>query len=105
MDVSDKAGTLRAQEHGHQPIACYALKGNFIDRETQQNGIGWREGVGYTLDATDRHGVCYGISRSMLKGGMNAGGMPVEENIQPTITANGCGAVCYDAPGDREESR
>ena len=38
---------------------------------------------------------CYGISRSMLKGGTNAGGMPCEENIQPTITANGCGAICY----------
>ena len=61
MDVSDKAGTLRAQEHGHQPIVCYALKGNFIDRETQQNGIGWREGVEFTLDATDRHGVCYAV--------------------------------------------
>lgn len=23
MDVSDKAGTLRAQEHGHQPIICF----------------------------------------------------------------------------------
>ena len=40
--------------------------------------------------------VCYGISRSALKGGMNAGGMPVQENIQPSITANGTGAVCYE---------
>ena len=23
MDVSDKAGTLRAQEHGHQPVVCF----------------------------------------------------------------------------------
>ena len=41
--------------------------------------------------------VCYGISRSCLKGGMNAGGMPVEKNMQPTITSNGTGAVCYSA--------
>ena len=41
--------------------------------------------------------VCYGISRSCLKGGMNAGGMPVCENTQPAITANGAGAVCYGA--------
>ena len=27
MDVSDKAMTLRAQEHGHQPIACYRSGG------------------------------------------------------------------------------
>ena len=42
------------------------------------------------------HGVCYGLSRSFLKGGMNAGGMPVEEQIQPSITAQGTGAVCYE---------
>lgn len=28
MGVSDKAGCLRAQEHGHQPIVCYAPEGN-----------------------------------------------------------------------------
>lgn len=26
MDVSDKAMTLRAQEHGHQPVVCYGLE-------------------------------------------------------------------------------
>ena len=39
---------------------CYAIQGNFIDRETKQSGAGWRDGDSmYTLDATDRHGVCY----------------------------------------------
>lgn len=38
---------------------CYALKGNYIDRDTKQNGVGWREGEMYVLDATDRHGVVY----------------------------------------------
>lgn len=42
------------------------------------------------------HALCYGISRAMLKGGMNAGGMPCEKNKQPTITANGAGAVCMN---------
>jgi hypothetical protein len=37
------------------------MKGNFIDRDTKQNGCGWRDGEMYTLDATDRHGVAYGI--------------------------------------------
>ena len=42
------------------PDVCYAIKDNFIDRETKQNGAGWRDGDSmYTLDATDRHGVCY----------------------------------------------
>ena len=35
------------------------MKGNYIDRETRQNGCGWRYGEMYTLDATDRHGVVY----------------------------------------------
>ncbi|MBR2603245.1 MAG: DNA cytosine methyltransferase [Clostridia bacterium] len=28
MDVSDKAMTLRAQEHGHQPVVIYDARGN-----------------------------------------------------------------------------
>ena len=44
--------------------------------------------------------ICIGISRSLLKGGSNAGGIPVGENVQPTITANGCGAVCYESTQD-----
>ena len=50
----------------------------------------------FTLSAAHEHGVCYGISRSMLKGGQNGGGIPIGENFQPSITANGCGAVCYE---------
>ena len=49
--------------------------------------------------------VCYGISRSMLKGGTNAGGMPVEKNIQPSMTANGCRAVCYESIRSRKSSK
>lgn len=35
----------------------WCIKGNFVDRETRQNGVGWRDDVSYTLDATDRHAV------------------------------------------------
>ena len=35
----------------------WCIKGNAIDRNTQQNGGFVREDVSYTLDATDRHGV------------------------------------------------
>ena len=41
------------------PNVCYAIKGNYIDRDTKQNGKGWSDDGMYTLDATDRHGVCY----------------------------------------------
>lgn len=26
MDVAEKAATLRAQEHGHQPIVCFSIE-------------------------------------------------------------------------------
>lgn len=45
---------------------------------------------------------CYGISRSAMKGGMNAGGMPVMNDCQPTIQANGPGAVSYLCLNDME---
>lgn len=104
----DKVGTLRAQEHGHQPLVLpmeelapllfenhgidsrytgphdvaptmsarygtggnnvplvsqevetYCIMGNAIDREPHNggNGIGYQEGVAYTLTATDHHAV------------------------------------------------
>lgn len=59
----EKTHTLQAKANGGislncTPSVCYAIKGNYIDRDTKQNGGGWREGEIYTLDATDRHGVC-----------------------------------------------
>ena len=58
--TKDRIGTLRAQEHGHQPIV-YCLQGNVIDRaETAGcNGKGWREDQSYTLNTVDRPAVAY----------------------------------------------
>ena len=74
MNVSDKPSTLRAQMNHHEPIVCYpviSLKGNFIDRDTRQNGIGWNDGnVSYTLDATDRHAVCFQLCSRYTGGTM-----------------------------------
>lgn len=39
------------------PIYC--LQGNTIDRDAKQNGSGISENVAYTLNAVDRHWVCY----------------------------------------------
>ena len=35
MDVSDKAGTLRAQEHGHQPIVCWPIENHAQDNRCE----------------------------------------------------------------------
>lgn len=53
------------------------------------------ENICPTEKASGVHGICYGISRSLLKGGMNGGGIPLGVNIQPAMTANGTAAVCY----------
>ena len=93
----DVTGTLRAQEHGHQPLVyenhgidarytgphkvaptmsarygtggnnvplveqepVFCITGNAIDRKPLNggNGIGYQEGIAYTLTATDHHAV------------------------------------------------
>ena len=42
-----------------QVIHEYCIKGNIIDREPKNggNGFGYHEGVAYTLNTMDRHGV------------------------------------------------
>lgn len=57
----DRAPTLTASagmSGNNQPVIC--IKGNAIDRDTAQNGKWYQEDRSYTLDATDRHGVCAG---------------------------------------------
>ena len=89
----DVSPTLNTQD---RHAVVYALEGN--GARPSHMGKGWSEdGTMYTLNTIEQHSVCYGISRSCLKGGIGSnGGMPVEENIQPSMTANGCGAVCYE---------
>ena len=63
-------------------------------------GIGCLRAEGENRQSRPGHLLCYGISRSCLKGGAGSnGGMPVEENLQPGMVAQGTGAVCYDARG------
>ena len=46
---------------GKDTGSVICLKGNAIDRDTAQNGKWYQEDKSYTLDATDRHGVCAGF--------------------------------------------
>lgn len=61
LDVSaDVTATLRAEEHGHQPVVCYSLQGGGATfQNSQGNGIG--KDVCFTLNAIDRHGVVYPV--------------------------------------------
>lgn len=55
---TEKSATLSTLQD--QTLFC--LQGNVIDRDAQQNGSGIAESeTMFTLNATDRHGVCFGI--------------------------------------------
>lgn len=58
-------------------------------------GDGYKESeVMYTLNATEQHGVAYGIDRAAFNQGQNAKfGFAVEEEVEPTMAAKGPGGV------------
>lgn len=107
--------TLCSDHHGTPHAVCYSVGSMNSEGMLSDNpsaGIHETE-VARTIDANGSNPACYqggnlvviGLSRSALNGGMNAGGMPIGENIQPAITANGCGAICAEmknesAPND-----
>lgn len=81
-------------------MLCYALKGNAIDRNTAQNGKPWSDGASYTLDATDRHGVCYAPNG-------NHCGNYEEDDVSATLqtryhygSGGDAAAVVYDCRGN-----
>lgn len=54
----DPQFTLQA---AHEHAVCYAIEGNTIDRNSHQNGCGYREEISPTLNTQDRHAICYGV--------------------------------------------
>lgn len=79
-------------------MAVVAVQGSMIGRSDKNGpqGSGINEDVSFTLDATDRHAVAYGIDRATYNMGRNAKfGLGIEEELEPTIVAKGPGAVAY----------
>ena len=76
-------------------IAVVAIEGN--GSRPSHHGDGYREtDAMYTLNATEQHGVAYGIDRAAFNQGQNARfGFAVEEEIEPTMVAKGPGAVAH----------
>ena len=62
--------------------------------ENGPQGNGINEDVSFTLNATDKHAVAYGIDRAAFNQGQNAKySFAVEQEVQPTMVAKGPGAV------------
>lgn len=68
-------------------------------------GSGVNEEVAFTLNATDRHAVAYGIDRAGFNQGENAlyDFSNIEEQ-EPTLIARGPNAVCHENKGFRMEA-
>lgn len=98
-----EAGTSRTLDgNGGNPgcnqggIAVVAIQGSMIGRKDENGpqGSGVNEDVSFTLDATDRHAVAYGLDRAAYNQGKNAKyEFAVEEERAPTLVAKGPGAV------------
>lgn len=58
MDVSDKAGTLRAQEHMHQPIICFKERAG---KPGGGKGILIGEDRTFTLSTIQQDTICYSV--------------------------------------------
>ena len=76
-------------------MAVVAIEGN--GTRPSHKGDGYAEGdVSFTLNATEQHGVAYGIDRAAYNMGQNAKfGITVETEVEPTIVAKGPGAVSH----------
>ena len=74
-------------------MAVVALEGNGARPSHKGSGYS-EEGVSFTLNATEQHGVAYGIDRAAFNQGQNAKfGFAVEQEVEPTIVSKGPGAV------------
>ena len=82
----------------------YSLQGNTIDRNARQNGSGICEGVSHTINAVDRHGVCYSLQGNMIgradKNGPQGDG--INENVCFTVNTIDRHAVAYAINGKAE---
>ena len=77
-------------------VAVVALQGSMIGRKDENGpqGSGVKENVSFSLTASDKHCVAYGIDRAAFNQGQNAlYNFAVEEEIEPTMAAKGPGAV------------
>jgi Site-specific DNA methylase len=97
---ADTARTLdtgtQSPNRGQGGIAVVSIQGSMIGRKDKNGpqGSGIKEDVSFSLTASDKHCVAYGIDRAAFNQGQNAlYNIAVEEELEPTIVAKGPGAV------------
>ena len=97
---ADTARTLdtgtQSPNRGQGGIAVVSIQGSMIGRKDENGpqGSGVKEDVSFSLTASDKHCVAYGIDRAAFNQGQNAlYNFSVEEEIEPTMVAKEPGAV------------
>lgn len=93
---SDKASTLKERDYKDSTdLVAIPIEGN--GQRPSHKGDGWSESdKSYTLNATEQHGVAYGIDRAAFNQGQNAQfGISVEEEKSQTLVAKGPNAVAH----------
>ena len=82
-----------------RPSSIIALEGNGARPSHQGDGFSSND-VSYTLNSTEKHGVCYGLDRASFNQGKNAQfGISINEEIAPTVCAKGPGGGNDDKVG------
>ena len=95
-NLGGKSGCLATEPGMKQQT--YVLQGSMIGRKDENGplGSGVNEDVSFTLDATDRHAVAYGIDRATYNMGQNAQFAPcIDMEVEPPMLAKGPGAVAH----------
>lgn len=86
-------------------IAVVAIEGN--GSRPSHKGDGYKQtDAMYTLNATEQHGVAYGIDRAAFNQGQNAKfGFQIEEEVEPTMVSRGPNAVdCMEKGAETGEN-
>ena len=100
------SGTLRAQEHGHQPCICYgisAFESNAMKLGNPHSGI-YEAETARTLDNNGGSPACNQGGMAIVQGfrhwnGAKSGGLGVRTEQAPTLGCDGNAAV-FDARGN-----
>ena len=102
VSVSENAYCVPANPMSDRGQAvCYAIEGHMVDRNTKQNGRGWRQNSSPALNTQDRHAVCYGMSSNSsnsMKSKNPYSGI-YEADTSRTLDLNGGNPACNQGGG------
>ena len=91
------ASTLVATDYKDPQMVCYCIDGDKMGKAERKggSGLGIRKNTCYTLTAKDIHAIAYGLDRASFNQGANAKfDFAILCEQQPTLMAQGPGAVC-----------